>query len=281
MPWTRPETPLLFAALTLAALLSAAPSAPGQTSTPPASSPRLAQPSPRPQTPAPPPPPTIQAAPAPAPPAPPVVPARFVVVLDAAHGGDDLGGHLSSGQLEKNANLGLSVRLRSLLVARGIQVVTTRESDQSVDLNRRAEIANHAQARACISLHTAETGTGVHLFVSSLALTTTTRFTAWKTAQAASVTRSLALAGVLNAALLQAGTSVTLGRMPLPGIENMTCPAVAVEVSPERSSDHRVTAESDDPNYQAGIAQTLATALLEWKAQAARPDTASPEGRQP
>jgi len=209
-----------------------------------------------------------------------------VVLLDAAHGGDDLGGHLSSGQLEKNVNLGLSVKLRSLLAARGFQVVTTREADQSVDLNRRAEIANHAQARACITLHTADAGSGVHLFVSSLAPATTARFTAWKTAQAASVARSLALAGVLNAALLQAGTSVTLGRMPLPGIESMTCPAVAVEVSPERSSDHKVTAEPDDPNYQAGIAQTLAMALLEWKAQAARtdsvrPDTAPAEGRQP
>src|SRR5579872_7228862 len=80
----------------------------------------------------------------PASPSTPVPPPRYTILLDAAHGGDDLGGHLSSGQLEKSANLALGVRLRSLLAARGIQVVTTRESDQSVDLNRRAEIANHA-----------------------------------------------------------------------------------------------------------------------------------------
>ena len=59
---------------------------------------------------------------------------RFVVVLDAAHGGDDPGGHLSNGQPEKAFTLALSVRLRSLLTARGIQVVTTRESDTAVDL---------------------------------------------------------------------------------------------------------------------------------------------------
>ncbi len=209
-----------------------------------------------------------------------------MIVVDAAHGGDDLGGHLSSGQLEKNANLALGVRLRSLLGARGFQVVTTRESDQAVDLNRRAEIANHADARACISLHTADTGSGVHLFVSSLAPATPARFMAWKTAQAGWMTRSLALAGVLNAALLHAGTNVTLGRTPLPGIESMTCPAVAVEVAPERDSDHKVTAEPDDSNYQAGIAQVLATALLEWKAQATRADGVSAgngpaEGRRP
>jgi hypothetical protein len=62
--------------------------------------------------------------------------------------------------------------------------------------NRRAEIANHANAQACLSLHASESGSGVHLFVSSLAPIEPTRFTPWRTAQAAWVTRSLALAGV-------------------------------------------------------------------------------------
>ena len=70
------------------------------------------------------------------------------MVIDAAHGGDDTGAHLDSGQFEKAVNLTLSVRLRSLLGVRGIQVITTRESDASVDPNRRAEIANHANAGA-------------------------------------------------------------------------------------------------------------------------------------
>ncbi len=220
---------------------------------------------------------SLQSAPAqagtPQPPTPQLAPpvARPVMVIDAAHGGDDLGGHLSSGQFEKAATLSLSVRLRSLLGARGIQVVTTRETDQSVDPNRRAEIANHAEARACVSIHVAETGSGVHLFVSSQAPTVSTRFTAWKTAQAAYVTRSLALAGVLNSALLQAGTTVTLGRTALTAIESMTCPAVAIEVAPERDTDHKITAEPDDPDYQARIATTLATALLEWKTEGRQP----------
>jgi N-acetylmuramoyl-L-alanine amidase len=202
-------------------------------------------------------------------------------VLDAAHGGDDLGGHLSSGQMEKAVTLALSVRLRSLLGARGIQVITTRESDQSVDPNRRAEIANHAEAKACISVHAADTGSGVHLFASSLTPAAPTRFVAWKTAQASWITRSLALAGVLNSALLSAGMTVTLGRTALPAIESMTCPAVAVEVAPERNSDHKVTAEPDDPDYQARVATALAAALLEWRSQAVRTEAGPPELRQP
>jgi N-acetylmuramoyl-L-alanine amidase len=203
-----------------------------------------------------------------APAAPAAPPARFVVVLDAAHGGDDTGGHLAGNQVEKAFALALSVRLRSLLGARGIQVVTTRESDANIDPNRRAEIANHAQAQACLSFHASQSGSGVHLYASSLAPARAARFAAWKTAQAAWVTRSLALEGVLNSALLQAGMSVTLGRTSLPAVDSMTCPAVAVEIAPELGSDKKVASGLDDPGYQARVASALAAALVQWRTEA-------------
>ncbi len=199
-----------------------------------------------------------------APPAPTPNPPRFVVLLDAAHGGDDPGGQLT-GQTEKAFTLALSVRLRSLLAARGIQVITTRESDANLDVDRRAEIANHANAQACLSLHATESGSGVHLFASSLSPGPPNRIPAWKTAQSAYVTRSLALAGVLNADLEHAGVTVTLGRIALPAVDSMTCPALAVEIAPDRSPDH--PAELADPAYQARVAEALAAALLEWKTE--------------
>lgn len=197
-------------------------------------------------------------------------PSRFVVVLDAAHGGDDPGGRLTR-QDEKAFTLALSVRLRSLLGARGIQVLTTRESDANVDLNRRAEIANHANAQACLSLHGSESGSGVHLFVSNMAPVQPARLAAWKTAQAAWVTRSLALAGTLNSALLHAGMTVTLGRTTLPAVDSMTCPAIAVEIAPQRDAGKKLVAELDDPGYQARVAETLAAALLEWRTEVHQP----------
>lgn len=199
--------------------------------------------------------------------APPAPPARFVVVLDAAHGGDDTGGRLSDNQSEKNLTLAMSVRLRSLLGARGIQVVTTRDSDANIDPNKRAEIANHAAAQACLSLHASESGSGVHLYTSSLSPAQPVRFAAWKTAQAAWVTRSLALAGTLNSALSQAGMSVTLGRTILPAVDSMTCPAVAVELAPELGPDKKVTSGLEDPGYQARVATALAAALVEWRTE--------------
>jgi len=207
----------------------------------------------------------------PAPAAPSAPPARFFVVLDAAHGGSDAGGHLGGNQLEKSFTLALSVRLRSLLGARGIQVVTTRDADVAVEPNRRAEIANHAQAQACLSLHATESGLGVHLFTSSLAPATTVRFAAWKTAQAGWVTRSLALAGVMNSALEHAGMRVTLGRTSLPAIDSMTCPVVAVEIAPEMGPDKKAAVGLDDPDYQARVATALAAALVEWRAEARQP----------
>jgi len=207
---------------------------------------------------------------------PPASAPRFVVVIDAAHGGDDTGAHLSSGQLEKTANLALSVRLRSLLTARGFQVVTTREDDSSIDLNRRAELANHANAAVCITLHATESGSGVHLFESSLAPANPTRFMPWKTAQAAWETRSLAFAGAVNSALTHAGLTVTLGRIPLPAIESMTCPAIAVELGPQRDADKKITAESDNPDYQTQVASALAAAVLEWRSDPNRTGARQP-----
>lgn len=197
--------------------------------------------------------------------------ARFVVVLDAAHGGDDTGGRLASGQFEKAFTLAMSVRLRSLLAARGMQVVTTRESDSAVEPEKRAEIANHAAAQACLSLHASESGSGVHLFASSLASSQSARLAAWKTAQTAWVTRSLKLAGTLNSALQHAGMNVTLGRTALPAIDSMACPAVAVEIAPERNPAHEITAGLNDKNYQARVAAALAAALVEWRTEAHQP----------
>jgi N-acetylmuramoyl-L-alanine amidase len=190
--------------------------------------------------------------------------ARSVIVLDAAHGGDDNGAALG-GQPEKNYVLALSVRLRSLLGARGFQVVTTRESDAAVEPDRRAEIADRAGAMACLSLHATSAGSGVHIFVSSLAPVGQERFAPWKTAQAAWISRSLALAGVLNSALSHAGIAVTLGRVGMPGLDSMTCPAVAVEIAPQRTPGAPRAESFSDPAVQANVADALAAALVVWR----------------
>lgn len=198
------------------------------------------------------------------------------MVLDGAHGGADAGATITDAagkpHLEKNLTLAFSVKLRSLLAARGITVLTTRESDIAIDPQERAEIANHARAQACLTLHAATSGSGIHMFLSSLAPSRPTQFEPWQTAQAAFVERSVALMGVLNSALLHAGIAVTLGRTALPTVDSMACPAVAVEIAPEKPSDtSSATASVDDPAYLTQVADALAAGLLEWRAEARQP----------
>jgi N-acetylmuramoyl-L-alanine amidase len=73
----------------------------------------------------------------------------------------------------------------------------------------------------------------------------------------------MALAGILNSALTHAGITVTLGRTALPAIDSMACPAVAVEISPQRQTD---TSSPDDAGFEAQVADALAAALVEWRA---------------
>jgi len=213
-------------------------------------------------------------------------------LLDAAHGGDEGGAQLANGTAEKTVTLALSVRLRSLLAARGFQVFTTRESNIKLTPDQRAEIANPLNAAACLSLHATEAGSGVHIFVSSQEPREQTRFLAWKTAQGAFVTRSLRLASVVNSAFEHnAGSSgsdsegasasasysgsgsgsdvtpipVTLGRTALQGVDSMTCPAVAVEMAPIRGDDRKVVTDVTDPQYQTRVVGVLAAAILEWQ----------------
>ena len=145
--------------------------------------------------------------------------------------------------------------MRSLLAARGITVVTTRESDAVVDADHRAEVANRANAQACLTLHASQSGTGVHIYASSLAPAEPATMLPWKTAQAAWVTRSLALAGVLNSSLSHAGLNVALGRTDLPTINSMACPALAIEIGKSSSPDATQSGGFDDADYQARIAQ--------------------------
>ncbi len=83
----------------------------------------------------------------------------FKIVLDPGHGWMDTGGQAKSGLCEKEVVLDVSLRLRKLLENFGVDVVMTRSSDatQNIDkredLSRRVEIANAAKADFFMSIH--------------------------------------------------------------------------------------------------------------------------------
>ena len=78
---------------------------------------------------------------------------KFVVVLDAGHGGHDPG-NLGNGYLEKNIALKIVLKVGEILERNpNIKVIYTRKDDTFVDLYRRGEIANKANADLFVSVH--------------------------------------------------------------------------------------------------------------------------------
>ena len=75
------------------------------------------------------------------------------VVIDAGHGGEDPGAIGRKGQQEKEVVLAVTKLLRDLLVAKGLNVILTRESDIFIPLENRTVIANQKAADIFVSIH--------------------------------------------------------------------------------------------------------------------------------
>jgi N-acetylmuramoyl-L-alanine amidase len=75
------------------------------------------------------------------------------VVIDAGHGGHDLGASTRWGGAEKNAALETALRLDSKLRGAGFHTVLTRNTDRFIQLNDRARISNAQDNAIFIAIH--------------------------------------------------------------------------------------------------------------------------------
>jgi N-acetylmuramoyl-L-alanine amidase len=79
---------------------------------------------------------------------------KLRIVVDAGHGGWDLGTVGRRGLLEKDLVLEIAQRLGKLLESRlGSEVIYTRQDDNYIPLDERANMANQAQADLFVSVH--------------------------------------------------------------------------------------------------------------------------------
>ena len=88
----------------------------------------------------------------------------YTVVIDPGHGGEDPGKVGINGELEKDINLQIALKVRELLESAGIKVIMTREDDQmlagnvssgkkAADLKERIRIIDEAKADLAVSIH--------------------------------------------------------------------------------------------------------------------------------
>lgn len=76
-----------------------------------------------------------------------------IIVIDPGHGGKDSGTISVNNNYEKDINLEIGKKLYKKLTSMGYKVILTRETDEFVDNNHRADIANENKAEIFISIH--------------------------------------------------------------------------------------------------------------------------------
>jgi len=217
---------------------------------------------------APPPPPVPQEAPPPAPP--PTAPAaqpqpkapaapRFLVLIDPAHGGNDIGAAITPDLPEKDVVLALARRLQHELASRGIAAGLMRNSDVAISLDQRATAANATRPALYIALHAANTGRGVHVFTSLLPAANLSPggFLPWDTAQAAFLDLSGSVAGSVAAELESRKLPNTTLPAPLRPMNNVAAPAIGVEIAPPGD----IVEEIASAPYLQQVAQSIAAGV--------------------
>lgn len=192
--------------------------------------------------------------------APPLVPQRtWVVLIDPAHGGSEPGAVLNAAIPEKDVTLAIARRLRQELATRGIQVLLVRDSDATISTDQRAQIVNSAHPALYVGVHATSQSSGMRIYTAMLPAggDSSGPFVDWQTAQASALARSRQIQEQVVAAIQKTGFPCRGLMAPLRPLNNITVPALAVEIAPT-TSDVSQLASAD---YQQMITAALANSI--------------------
>lgn len=84
---------------------------------------------------------------------------QYTVIIDAGHGGDDLGASAADGTNEKDLTLSIAQKVKALNNNPNIKIVLSRESDKFINVVDRANFANASNANLFVSIHMDKAGT--------------------------------------------------------------------------------------------------------------------------
>ncbi len=187
-------------------------------------------------------------------------PPPLQVMVDAAHGGTESGAILNPALLEKELTLLIAQRLRQELNSRGVQCHLLREADATVSTDQRTAMVNAARPLLYISIHVTSQGNGMKVYSAMLPAGGDDRgpFVDWQTAQSASLERSRWAQQQLVAAIQKMGFPVRSLTAQLRPLNNVTVPAVAVEIAPTTGQVLQLASTG----YQQMIAAALANSIV-------------------
>ncbi len=192
---------------------------------------------------------------------------KYLVVIDAAHGGADPGSRFNATTNEKDITLGFARRLRDELQAQNVSALLLRDSDIQMTAEQRAQAANAAHAALYISIHAGLPSGGVRLYTSLLqpspAPSKDSMFLPWESAQRPMLEASRSLAGKAVEALHQDQIAAFTQPALLPPLNSILVPAIAIELSPEHQNENS-DKKGRGPigaEYQTRVARAIANVI--------------------
>jgi N-acetylmuramoyl-L-alanine amidase len=183
-----------------------------------------------------------------------------LVVIDAAHGGDERGAQLTDKLNEKDVTLALARRIQHELENRGFSVLLLRSGDTTLTADQRASTANTARAGVYLDIHAATLGTGVRIYTAMLPAAPAAirrTFLPWESAQAPFLEQSSAAATAIAAEFTNRKIPVRSLAAPLRPLNNIAGTAVAIEIAPEGDSVESI----NDAKYQQNVAAAVAAGI--------------------
>ena len=194
--------------------------------------------------------------------------ARYLVVIDPGHGGDDAGAKLTDKLQEKDVTLAFARRLRAALGERGIVAHLLRDGDSTIGNEQRAASANNLHASVYVTVHAGAPGTGVRLYTSLLpdAAQSPGTFYPWETAQSFFVRPSRIVAQAAVEELGKRKVGVLLMPANIRPMNNVAAAVIGVELAAPPNEPERVTVGKYQDTIAAAVAQGIANARFTLEA---------------
>lgn len=169
-----------------------------------------------------------------------------IVVLDAAHGGTDLGARGPSGIRESDLNLYFAAQVKIALEQNGFQVIQTRQGNENPSFDDRSAMANAQRGAVFVSLHVGSTGipgtARVYVMSDLPSATETNGLIPWDRAQAPFLPLSRRFGDMVQGFLAQRfkGSPLNAQAAAVRQLRTTAAPAIAVEIASVAVDDRNV-----------------------------------------